>query len=278
MKKNKRWVIVTGCSSGIGLCTAKLLINQGYDVIATVRSENHIELLHQYKIMNVVLMDLSDSASVDRASAEIVQLSEGEIYGLFNNAAYGQPGAVEDLSRELLQKQFETNLFGTHQLTTLLLPYMLKQPAARIIQNSSVLGFAAMPMRGAYNASKFALEGLSDTLRLELRKTNVKVSLIEPGPILSSFRKNALLAFKQVDYKSSRHQQYYDDTFARLNKEGPAMPFTLGPEAVAKKVLHALNSHRPKIRYYVTFPTYLFAYLRRVLPTALLDTIIVKVV
>jgi short-subunit dehydrogenase len=163
------------------------------------------------------------------------------------------------------------------ELTNSILPTMHQQGYGRVIQISSVLGLVAMPFRGAYIASKFALEGVSDTLRLELKNTNIFVSLIEPGPITSQFRKNSLTLFKNnIDSQNSRFNDAYASTIARLETEGPAVPFTLGPGAVTKKVLHALERNRPKPRYYVTFPTYLFAYLKRFLPTKALDELLSK--
>lgn len=191
---------------------------------------------------------------------------------LFNNAAYGQPGAVEDLSREVIREQFETNLFGTLELTNLIVPIMRRQGHGRIIQCSSILGLVAMPYRGAYSASKFALESLSDTLRLELMGTNIQVALIEPGPIISRFRENAYAAYrKNIDKEKSFHRESYEATEKRLLTKGPVLPFTLPPEAVLKRVIHALESPKPKIRYYVTVPTYLMAALRRILPYRAID-------
>lgn len=269
----KKSILITGCSSGIGLCAAKTLQGKGYQVIATVRTQDQkIQLREEEGIERVVLLDLRSSDSIDAALEETLEICNGALYAIFNNGAYGQPGAVEDLSRETLRLQFETNVFGTHELTVKALPYLLKQPAARIVQNSSILGFMALPMRGAYIASKYALEGLSDTLRLELMNTNVRVSIIEPGPILSKFRENALKALRaNVNFKNSRHHDIYDVSLARLEKKGAASRFTLGPEAVVKRLLHALESEHPKARYYVTLPTYLFAGLRHIFPTRWLD-------
>jgi NAD(P)-dependent dehydrogenase (short-subunit alcohol dehydrogenase family) len=204
-------------------------------------------------------------------------LCDGKLDGLFNNGAFGQPGAVEDLTRDVLRNQFETNFFGTHELTNLIIPLMRKQGHGRIIYNSSILGFVAMRYRGAYNASKYALEGLVDTLRIELYDTNIKLCLIEPGPITSNFRKNAFAMYKQnIDPTSSVHEDTYRAMEQRLQKEGPAVPFTLPAAAVTEKVIHALESKTPKIRYYVTFPTYLFGYLKRLLPTSWLDMLLRK--
>lgn len=222
-------------------------------------------------------LDLRDSGSIREAVRGVFEATGGTLYGLFNNGAYGQPGAVEDVSREALRLQFETNLFGTHELTTQVLPIMRRQGFGRIIQNSSVLGLVCMRFRGAYNASKFALEALTDTLRLELVGTGVHVCLIEPGPIASRFRANALEAFrKHVESAHSVHSDTYRSMEQRLAKEGNASAFTLPPEAVLKRVVRALESPRPRTRYYVTFPTYLFATLRHVLPTRVLDRILIR--
>jgi NAD(P)-dependent dehydrogenase (short-subunit alcohol dehydrogenase family) len=269
-------IVITGCSSGIGYCVAHGLKNRGYRVIATARRQQSVEMLRDEGFDSVQL-DLADSASVQRGFAAILELCNGQIYGLFNNGAFGLPGAVEDLTRDNLKTQFETNVFGWHELTRLVLPVMHRQGHGRIIQNSSVLGFVAMPFRGAYTASKYAIEGLSDTLRLELRGTGIYVSLIEPGPILSLFRKNALQALKtHIDIEHSRHREKYQSVLQRLQKEGPAVPFTLPPEAVLKRVILALESRRPKARYSVTFPTYLFAVLKRLLSTRQLDRLLAK--
>jgi len=252
-------------------------MQRGYRVFATARQAEDMEKLKNQGLESVFL-DLNDSSSISAAVEHVLAKTDGELFALFNNAAYSQPGAVEDLSREVLRQQFETNLFGTHELTNLVIPVMRKQGYGRIIQNSSVLGLAALPYRGAYNASKFALEGLSDTLRLELAGSGIHVSLIEPGPIESRFRANAYAMFKKnIDREHSAHRDYYQGVETRLAKQGPAQPFTLPPEAVLKKVIHALESPRPKARYYVTVPTYLFGYARRLLSTRLLDKILLKV-
>ncbi|WP_185230389.1 SDR family NAD(P)-dependent oxidoreductase [Teredinibacter franksiae] len=270
-----KFVVVTGCSTGIGLCAATMLTERGYRVIATVRDSHSSAALKAAGIHTVLPLELADSASVSECVQKILEITNEQVFAVFNNAAYGQPGAVEDLSRETLRKQFETNLFGTHQFTMGLLPSMLKMDDARIIQNSSVLGFVAMPMRGAYNASKFALEGLSDTLRLELKDSAVKVVLIEPGPITSAFRKNALVALeREINFNSSRHRSRYETAIARLQKAGPTVPFTLPPQAVVKSLLHALESTRPKYRYRVTFPTHLMAVLKVLLPNWLMDKVL----
>ena len=269
--QQQKTVLITGCSTGIGYCAAQGLKQRGYRVIATARRNESVKQLINEGFESLQL-DLANSESIQQAFAEIKQLTDGKLYALFNNGAFGLPAAVEDLTRDNLKHQFETNVFGWLELTNLVIPLMRKQGFGRIIQNSSVLGFVAMPYRGAYNASKYAIEGLSDTLRLELKNTNIHISLIEPGPISSRFRANAVKAMQQhIDIENSVHQQKYLAVLERLNKKGPAVPFTLPPEAVLKRVISALESRRPEPRYYVTFPTYLFAFLKRILSHRQLD-------
>jgi NAD(P)-dependent dehydrogenase (short-subunit alcohol dehydrogenase family) len=273
----RKTILITGCSSGIGYHCAWGLRERGYRIFATARKYEDVERL-QAEGFEAYELDLANSVSINAAVAQVLAATGGELYGLFNNGAYGQPGAVEDLSRDMLRTQFETNLFGTHELANLVIPAMRRQGYGRIVQNSSVLGFAAMRFRGAYNASKFALEGLSDTLRLELAGSGVYVSLVEPGPILSRFRENSLDIYRRtIDAEASVHRDQYRAMLARLETEGPAAPFTLGPEAVLKKVIMALEAKRPRARYYVTFPTYLFGALKRVLPDRAMDWVLAKI-
>ena len=272
-----RSVLITGCSSGIGYTAAHILKDRGYRVFATARKPEDVERLAS-EGLEALQLDLDDSDSINTAVDTILERTGGRLYGLFNNGAYGQPGAVEDLSRDVLRAQFETNLFGWLELTNRLIPIMRKQGEGRIVQNSSVLGLVALPFRGAYNSSKFAIEGLSDTLRMELKGSGVYVSLIEPGPILSRFRANAHAKLKEnIDRDKSFFAEKYKGAEKRLTKEGPAAPFTLPPEAVVKKLIHALEAPRPRPRYYVTFPTYLFGILRRFLGTHHMDWILGKV-
>ncbi|MCW8963951.1 MAG: SDR family oxidoreductase [Gammaproteobacteria bacterium] len=270
-------ILITGCSSGIGLCVADGLKKRGYRVFATARHQDDVNLLIKQGHESLQL-DLDDSHSIQAAVTEILHRTDNRLYALFNNGAYGQPGAVEDLDRVTLRRQFETNVFGWHELTRLVLPSMRQQGYGRILQNSSVLGFVALKYRGAYNASKFAIEGLTDTLRLEFRNTDIHFSLIEPGPIESRFRANALKAFrKNIDPQASAHRDIYKALVDKLETEGPVVPFTLKADAVLDKVIHALEARRPKPRYYVTFPTYLFGYLKRILPIRAMDSILNKV-
>jgi len=275
MNHNKN-ILITGCSSGIGYCVAHGLKQRGYRVFATARTQADVDRLTD-EGFEAFQLDLTDSASINKAVDQVLALTNNHLDALFNNGAYGLPGAVEDLTRDALRVQFETNVFGWIELTNRIIPVMRKQDYGRIIMNSSVLGFAAMAYRGAYNASKFAIEGFTDTLRLELKDTPIQLSLIEPGPITSKFRQNAKKAFDQfIDVEHSLHKEQYKAMEKRLNKPGPAAPFTLPPEAVLKRVVHALESKKAKQRYYVTVPTYLFGYLKRILTTAMLDKILFK--
>ena len=270
-------ILITGCSSGIGLCVARGLQARGWRVFASARQPEDVAQLAE-EGLETLQLDLDDPGSIAAAVDELLARTGGTLDALFNNGAYGQPGAVEDLTRDVLRMQFETNLFGWHELTRLVLPVMRRQGQGRIIQHSSVLGFVALRYRGAYNASKYALEGLTDTLRLELRGSNIHVSLIDTGPVTSRFRENAHAAFlRNIDRDHSVHREYYARVVKRLTTQGPVVPFTLPPEAVLKKVVQALESRNPKPRYYVTFPTYLFAFLKRILPQRTLDRILYKI-
>lgn len=277
MTLQKKIIFITGCSSGIGYSTATFLKKHGFRVIASARKREDVVRLSK-EGFEAVQLDLARSNSIQQAVAQVLQLTNGKLDALFNNGAYGQPGAVEDLSRDVLREQFESNFFGTHELTNLIIPVMRKQGYGKIIYNSSVLGFVAMKYRGAYNGSKFALEGLVDTLRLELKNTNIHLSIIEPGPIESDFRKNAFAMYqKNINPENSFHKEAYSEMEKRLQKQGAAVPFTLPAEAVAEKVLHALQAKRPKLRYYVTFPTYLFGFLKRILPISWMDFLLEKI-
>ncbi|MCP4010529.1 MAG: SDR family NAD(P)-dependent oxidoreductase [Proteobacteria bacterium] len=268
-----KFIFISGCSSGIGLDAVRTLKTRGYDVLASCRKPYDVGVLLQQGI-DCIQLDLASSESVQSALEQIRE--HGELYALLNNGAFGVPGAVEDLSRAALQHQFETNVFGTHELTRGCLEMMLPRNEGRIIQISSILGGLCLPMRGAYNASKYALEALSDTLRLELHDTNIKISLIQPGPIESLFRPNALSEFKQhIDTEGSRYRRLYASVESRLSS-GKPVPFTLPASAVSEVIIHALEAKKPKIRYRVTRPTQVFLPLKRILPDRWMDKLLLK--
>jgi len=269
-------VLVTGCSSGIGYHVAKGLSERGYNVYATARKDEDVKRLisEGFKCLK---LDYADSESVQDLANELMLLVGTNLYAVFHNGAYGQPGAVEDLTRSTLEKQFATNVFGWMELNNRLIVLMRHNNRGRILFNSSVLGLVSLPFRGAYNASKYAIEGFADTLRLELSDTNIKVSLIEPGPIESRFRPNALAALKaNVNMEDSVHRDRYKKSLERLSKKGNVDPYTLKPEAVLEKVILALEKDNPQPHYYVTIPTYFMGTLKRLLPTRLLDKVVLK--
>ena len=269
-------VLITGCSSGIGAAAARALQARGWRVFATARQADDVARLKAEGLESLIL-DLDDSASIRAAVTEVLSRSDGRLDALFNNGGFGQVGAVEDLTRDALRAQFETNLFGWVELTNLLIPVMRRQGHGRIVMNSSVLGYAAFAYRGAYNAVKFAVEGLSDTLRHELHGTGIDVALIEPGPITSRFRQNCVPHFERhIDWQHSVHRAQYEAQRARLDKPGPAAPFTLGPEAVVDKLVHALESPFPRARYPVTVPAVAFWWLKRWLPVRAMDWVLMR--
>lgn len=273
----KKTVLITGCSTGIGYAVAKGLHERGYRVLATCRKQEDVDRLIGEGLESFVI-DLQDSESIRLGFEELHKRTGGELWGLFNNGGYGQMGAVEDLSREDLRANFETNVFGWQEMMRYAMKIFRKQGYGRIIQNSSVLGIVAMPFRGSYNATKFATEGLADTMRLEMKKNpEIFISLVEPGPILSDFRAAAHRSLvENIDMENSVHRNAYRLMEKRLVKDGPAVPGTLGPDAVLKKVIHALEAKRPKNRYFVTYPTYMYAIMKRLMHSRWLDRYLQK--
>ena len=272
-----RSILITGCSSGIGLDAARTLRARGWRVFATCRQEVDCDRLRGEGLESFRL-DYADEASIADAVTEVVARTGGTLDALYNNGAFACPGAVEDLPRGALRAIFETNLFGYHDLTRRLIPLMRAQGHGRIINCSSVLGLVGMTWRGAYVATKFAMEGLTDVMRIEMRGTGIDIILIEPGPITTRIRENAIPHFeKWVDWQASARSDQYKTLRGRLyGVKAKKDAFELGPEAVTAKLVHALEAKRPKARYYVTTPTYLMGALRRVLPTQALDWLIAK--
>lgn len=272
----KRTILMTGCSSGIGLDAARSLHARGWRVFATCRQEADCARLRHEGLESFVL-DYADETSIIAAVEEVTSRTGGRLDALYNNGAFACPGAVEDLPRDALRSIFETNLFGYHDLTRRVIPLMRAQGHGRIINCSSVLGLVALKWRGAYVATKFALEGLSDVLRIEMADTGIKVILIEPGPITSSIRAKAIPHFERwIDWQASARAAEYTALRARLYEDGGPERWELPAAAVTAKLILALESANPKPRYYVTMPTYLMGTLRRFLPTRLLDWVIAK--
>ncbi len=270
-------VLITGCSSGIGHDAAHALARRGWRVFATCRKEEDCARLREQGLESFRL-DYEDEASVAEAVQETLERTGGRLDALYNNGAYAIPGAVEDIPRGALRAIFEANLFGWHDLTRRVIPVMRAQGHGRIVNCSSVLGLVTMRWRGAYVSTKFALEGLTDTLRLEMKGTGIHVALIEPGPITSRIRENAIIQFeKWIDWKNSaRAEEYRASLLRRLYEKTGPDPFERPPSAVTARLIHALESPRPRPRYYVTTPTYAMGALRRLLPTRALDWLISK--
>jgi len=274
---SKKSILITGCSSGIGYDAAHGLTARGWRVFATCRKETDCPRLRHEGLESFVL-DYADEASVSAALAEVLNATGGTLDALFNNGAYALPGAAEDLPRAGLRELFETNVFGWHDLTRQVIPVMRAQGAGRIVNCSSVLGLVVAPWRSAYNASKSPIEGLTDTLRLEMRGTGIHIVLIEPGPVTSQIRQNAVVAFeKWIDWENSvRADEYRSTLIKRLYEKRGKDRFELPASAVTQKLIHALESPKPKPRYFVTTPTYIMSSLKRILPTKALDWILAK--
>lgn len=275
---SQKSILITGCSSGIGYDAAHTLQNRGWRVFATCRQAADCARLQKEGLESFPL-DYADEASIKSAVAEVLKRTGGTLDALYNNGAYAIPGAIEDMPRDAMRAIFETNLFGYHDLTCQIIPVMRAQGHGRIINCSSVLGLAALRFRGAYVSTKFALEGLTDALRLEMHGQPIEVILIEPGPIDTKFRTNAKLHFeKWIDWQGAAQRDIYENELRpRLyDDSGTPDKFQLPSSAVTKKLIHALDAKRPKPRYYVTVPTYLSGFMRRILSTRAFDWILLK--
>lgn len=271
----QRTILITGCSSGIGYAAAHALRERGWRVFASCRQTRDCERLAA-EGFDAPQLDYTDASSIAAALDHVIEQTGGTLDALYNNGAHATPGAVEDLPTDALREIFESNFFGWHELTRKIIPVMRAQGHGRIIQCSSVLGLVTMPWRGAYNSTKFALEGLTDTLRIELRDTPIHVTLIEPGPITSNIRANSIPHFERwIDWKSSaRKAQYESALLDRLYTARGPDRFELPPQAVVDRLIHALEADRPRPRYYVTTPTRISGILKRILPTRALDWVL----
>jgi short-subunit dehydrogenase len=272
--KKQQSILITGCSTGIGLETALYLQEKGFNVFASARTEHDVQKLYN-RGLKAFYLDVTKPETIRDTLKKVLDQTHGKLDCIFNNAGFGQPGAVEDITTQTLKEQFETNVFGLHEVTRQVLPIMQDQGYGKIINHSSVLGLVSLKYRGAYNASKYAIEGLSDTLRLELHDTNIHVSLLNTGPVTSQFRENAKKkVIENIDIENSRHKESYIKT---LNSKKSDVPFTLEAIEVAKVVEKILNAQKPKPRYYITKATYILGYLKRVLSTRSLDKILLKI-
>jgi len=267
-------ILITGCSTGIGFQTALHLKELGYQVFATARNQKDVDNLISLGF-TTFLLDVTKKETISSTLNNILEITGGTLDVVFNNAGYGQPGAIEDITTQTLKEQFETNVFGLHEVTIQVLPIMKAQGYGKIIQHSSVLGLISLKLRGAYNASKYAIEGLTDTLRLELNDTNISVTLLNTGPVTSDFRKNAIIKTQEnIDIENSRFKESYHKS---LSAQKSDVPFNLEAIEVAKVVEKIMKTNKVKPRYYITKATYLLGFAKRILSTSKLDKILVKI-
>ncbi|UWQ78784.1 SDR family NAD(P)-dependent oxidoreductase [Leisingera sp. S132] len=273
----KKTILITGCSSGIGLDAARGMRERGWRVFASCRQQRDCDRMRAEGFESPRI-DYTDPETITAGLAEVLEATGGTLDALFNNGAHGLPGAVEDLPTEGLRSIFEANFFGWHELTRQVIPVMRRQGHGRIVQNSSILGFVTFPWRGAYVATKYALEGLTDTLRVELQGTGIHMVLIEPGPVTSKIREKSIPHFERfIDWKASPLRELYESRLLkRLYESSGPDRFELPASAVTAKLAHACESRRPRPRYYVTTPTHIAGFLRRILPTRAIDRILVR--
>jgi len=270
-----RTILITGCSSGIGQCAARGMKARGWRVFATARKPEDFAAL-KANGFDVLYLDYAEADSIRAAAETTLKATGGTLDALFNNGAYAQPGALEDVRTDVLRAQFEANFFGWHELTRLVVPAMRRQGHGRIVMNSSVLGLITLGFRGPYNCTKFAVEAYSDTLRIELAGSGIHVSVIEPGPIRTRFTKTAVEhARKNIDLKNSVHKAYYKRRLGAMEGGGNTLG-ELGPEAVLKALVHACESRNPRPQYFVTTPTKAMSFLKRVLPKRHLDALLLR--
>jgi len=267
-------IIITGCSTGIGLETALYLKERFINVYPTARKLEDVKMLKSLGFEHAMQLDVREPSHITKVIDKVIK-HEGKIDVWFNNAGFGQAGMMEDITTQALKEQFETNVLGLHECTRQIIPIMREQGYGKIIQHSSVLGIVSLAGRGAYNASKYAIEGLTDTLRLELQDTKIYPVLLNTGPITSDFRKNAMQKLRDnVDIENSIFKEKY---YKSLNADKSAVPFNEEADAVAKIVYKIIIAKKPKPRYYITKATYLLGYLKRILSSSLLDKILLKI-
>jgi len=278
MIQSERSILITGCSTGIGLAAATTLKARGWRVLATARRPDDLERLEREHGLEALPLELKDDASIARCAEEALRRTDGKLYAIYNNAAYGVIGAMEDVPAAVLREQLEVNVVAASELTRRVLPAMRRNGRGRVVMCSSVLGFVSGPYRGAYCASKYALEALSDAYRVELRPAGIHVSLLEPGPIESHFLATTLSTFtSQIDVQRSPHREAYERRLAEAQSGKAAGSFfKLGPDAVVANLVHALESRRPRARYRIGIMTKGANLLKRLLPDALLDRIVAR--
>ncbi|MDX2158066.1 MAG: SDR family NAD(P)-dependent oxidoreductase [Hyphomicrobiaceae bacterium] len=274
MTADQRSILITGCSTGIGLAAAQALRARGWRVLATARRPDDLDRLQREHGFEALALELKDEASIARCAEEALRRTDGKLYALYNNAAYGVIGAMEDIPASVLREQLEVNVVAAHELTRRIVPAMRREGRGRIVMCSSLLGFVSGPYRGAYAASKYALEAMSDALRVELRPAGIHVSLLEPGPIETHFLATTLTSFtSQVEIERSPHRETYERRLAAM-RAGKPSPLKLGPQAVVGRLVHALEARHPRARYRIGLMTHGANVLKRLLPDAVLDRLV----
>ena len=270
----KQTILITGCShGGIGYATAKYLKEQGHQVFASARQQKDVDALRN-EGFETYLIDVNNYNQVDLSLADILKKTNGTLDVVFNNAGFGQAGAIEDVDTKYLREEFETNFFALHNLTCQAIKIMRKQGYGKIIQHSSVFGLVYSKYRGPYIASKYAVEGLTDTLRLELEGSNIHISTLNTGPITSKFRENMVKTAKNIDINNSYHKEEYEKMLKWQHKK---IPFNEPAISVAKVVEKIIDAKKPKARYHITKATWIFVALKRILPTGMLDKVLARI-
>lgn len=269
-------ILITGCSTGIGYEAAKTLKQRGWRVLATARRAEDRERLERDIGVETLPLELADQSSVAHCAEAALRKTDGRLGALYNNAAYGVIGAMEDITGDVLRKHLEINVIGTHELTRLIIPAMRSNGGGRIVNCSSVLGLVSGPFRGPYCASKFALEAMTDAMRLELAGSGIFVSTLQPGPIRSEFLATTVATFKgNVDAAQSVHRETYHRRLQAMEGDTQSR-FKLGPEAVVKKLVHALESSRPRAHYKISPHTHVISALKRILPRSAVDALMAR--
>lgn len=268
---DKPVALVTGASTGIGRATARLLASSGYRVFATVRTPEAEATLRQDGSMEVLRLDVGEEAAVSRTVRDVLDRA-GHVDALVNNAGYALVGATEDLTRDRLRRQFEVNVFGAMQLCREVLPSMRARRSGRIVNVSSLAGRVSVPLMGAYCGSKFAIEALTDALRVEARPFGVGVALVEPGPVVTEFQRNALAVSQDILTSESVYRPVY-----RAYLDGG---FDMGrgatAERVARVIRRALTARRPRSRYRVRFVDSVATGFVQITPRAVMDWVLAR--
>jgi NAD(P)-dependent dehydrogenase (short-subunit alcohol dehydrogenase family) len=272
--RREQVLLITGCSSGIGRATALEAARRGHLVFASARDPRTIRDLEGQGSIRALRLDIQDSASCVEAVRRVLQ-EAGRVDALVNNAGFAQYGAIEDVSIERWQQQFDVNVFGTVRMTQAALPAMREARGGTIVNMSSVAGKLSIPFAAPYCSTKHALEAISDALRVEVSPFGIRVVVIEPGPIVTKFEERARKEVDPILKGKGPYSPFYGE--AERAMDGDFRRGELPAEAVARVVLRAVEARRPKIRYQVTAMSRTVIPLRRLLPDRYFDRQMKKV-